>query len=124
MKGSVGKGVGRFWSGMKEGCTSSAIVTSPSCCVPEPKKHRDWRCLAEQVGLHENDLSCINSEKRLRIVFNEWDKRECVTVAKVYQVLVESQCTRAAECLRLAAQSMVEQEQREDILDLGGTCNC
>ena len=61
----------------------------------------------------------MNSEKRLRIIFDEWDKKESVTVEKVHHELTKSQCTRAAECLLSAAQSMVEQEEGEHILDLG-----
>ena len=41
-------------------------------------------------------------------------------MAKVHKVLTKSQCTVAAECLLLAAKSVVEQEQWEDILDLEG----
>ena len=95
-----------------------ATVPLPSCFLGS--QHRDWRCLAEHIDLHEEDLCAINSEKRVRIIFDEWSKKESVTVEKVHQVLTASQCTRAAECLLSAAQSMVEQEEGDHILDLGG----
>ena len=38
-------------------------------------------------------------------------------MAKVRKVLTESQCTRAAECLLLAAKSVVEKGDGEDNLD-------
>ena len=41
-------------------------------------------------------------------------------MANVHKVLTESQCTRAAECLLSAAQSVVEQEEGDIFLDLGG----
>ena len=94
------------------------------------KQHRDWRYLAEHVGLHEADLQATNCERRLSVIFHEWAKKEKVTVAKVHEVLVEAQCTRAAECLVLAAQCAVDQEESagmyvvdqedEAFLDLGG----
>ena len=40
-------------------------------------------------------------------------------MAKVHKVLTDSQCTVAAECLLLAAKSVVEQEDRDVFLDLG-----
>ena len=42
-----------------------------------------------------------------------------MTVANVHKVLTESQCTRAAECLLSAAQSVAEQEEGDIFLDLG-----
>ena len=82
-------------------------------------QHRDWRCLAEHVGLHEADLIATNCERRVKIIVDEWAKEETVTVAKVHQVLTKAQCTRAAECLLSAAQSMVEEEEGEAFLDFG-----
>ena len=82
-------------------------------------QHRDWRCLAEHVGLHEADLSATNCERRVSIICDEWSKKETVTVAKVHQVLTKAQCTRAAECLLSAAQNMAEQEEGDVFLDLG-----
>ena len=38
-------------------------------------------------------------------------------MAKVHNVLTRSQCTRAAECLLLAAKSVVEQEDGDVFLD-------
>ena len=72
------------------------------------------------MGIHEDDLHAKNCERRLRVIFDEWSKKESVTVAKVHQVLTASQCTRAAEYLLSAAQSMqmVDQEEGEIYLDL------
>ena len=114
-------GEGALECGMKESLlavlTRSVIVPLPSC-VPGNQHRRDWRCLAKYVGLHEEGLHTANSEKRLRIIFNEWDKKESVTVAKVHQELTKSQCTRAAECLLSAAQNMLEQDEGEHILNI------
>ena len=94
------------------------IIPLPSCVLGN--RQRDWRCLAEYVGLHEDELRATNCERRLSIIFAEWARREFVTVAHVHKVLTESQCTRAAECLLSAAQSVVEQEEGDIFLDLGG----
>lgn len=74
------------------------------------------------MGLHEEDLHAKNCERRLGVIFDEWSKKESVTVAKVHQVLTKSQCTHAAECLLAVAQSMlmVDQEEGEIYLDLEG----
>ena len=42
-----------------------------------------------------------------------------MTVANVHKVLTELQCTRAAECLLSAAQSVAEQEQGKTFWTLG-----
>lgn len=74
------------------------------------------------MGLHEDDLHAKNCERRLRVIFDEWSKKESVTVVKVHQVLTKSQCTHAAECLLSVAQSMlmVDPEEGEIYLDLEG----
>ena len=41
-------------------------------------------------------------------------------MAKVHEVLIKSRCTRAAQCLVLSAQCMMEQEQSEEFIDLEG----
>lgn len=97
---------------------TALLQKSPYPSLVSGRQYRDWRCLAEHVDLHEVDLQAINCERRLRIIFHEWAKQETVTVAKVHRVLTESQCMRAAECLMLAAQCMVGQ-QDEVLLDLG-----
>ena len=94
-----------------------AILQLPSYVLGN--QNRDWRCLAEHIGLHEDELRAANCERRLNAIFAEWGKKESVTVAKVHKVLTKSQCTRAAECLLLAAQSVVEQEDGDVFLDLG-----
>ena len=60
--------------------------------------------------LHENDLHATSLE-RPQFHLCSVGQEEVVTVANVHKVLTESQCTRAAECLLSAAQSVAEQEQ-------------
>lgn len=76
------------------------------------------------VGLHVSNLQATSCEKRLSIILDEWARKETVTVAKLHEVLVNLQCTRAAGCLAKGSaahvQSTLNQEEEEDgILDLG-----
>lgn len=56
----------------------------------------------------------------MSIIFTEWAKKETVTVEKVHQVLMKSECIRAAGCLSSAAHILSTMSQEDDaILDLG-----
>ena len=56
----------------------------------------------------------------MSIIFTEWAKKETVTVERVHQVLMKSECIRAAGCLSSAACVLSATNQEDDvILDLG-----
>ena len=55
----------------------------------------------------------------MSIIFTEWAKKETVTVEKVHQVLMKSECIRAAGCLSSAACVLSATNQDDVILDLG-----
>ena len=78
------------------------------------------------VGLRVSNLQATSSETRLGIILEEWAKSqvETVTVAKLHEVLIKSQCMRAARCLAKGSaahvQSTMNQEEEDDgILDFG-----
>ena len=95
---------------------TAVVITTLSCVLGS--LYRDWRCLAEHVGLQVTSLQDISCEKRLTIILEEWGRKETVTVAKVHQVLMRSQCTRAAGCLGSAALLQRMMSQEDGILDL------
>ena len=97
------------------GCYAAVLSTTPSSVSGSP--YRDWRCLAMHVGLRVSNLQATSSEKRLSIILEEWARMETVTVAKLHEVLIKSQCTRAAGCLAKGSvayvQSTMNQEEED-----------
>ena len=103
------------------GCHAAVLSTAPSSVSGLP--YRDWRCLARHVGLRVSNLQATSSETRLGIILEEWARMETVTVAKLHEVLIKSQCMRAAGCLAKGSaahvQSTMNQEEEDGILDFG-----
>ena len=103
------------------GC-HAVLTTTPSSVSGSP--YRDWRCLAMHVGLRVSNLQATSSETRLGIILEEWARMETqtVTVAKLHEVLIKSQCTRAAGCLAKGSVAYVQSTMNQEddgILDFG-----
>ena len=104
------------------GCHAAVLSTAPSSVSGSP--YRDWRCLARHVGLRVSNLQATSSEERLGIILEEWARMETqtVTVAKLHEVLIKSQCTRAAGCLAKGSAAHVQNTMNQEddgILDFG-----